>query len=157
MNKNKNENSAGEINRRNFLGKLAIGSMTGVGFMTLLGSLDLPIPRVIEATTKFKVGRIVDFPLNAYTFIEGKNVFVFHNRKMIKALSAVCTHLGCVVKKTQHGFECPCHGSCYDQLGKVTSGPAPRSLEWFQVKKSPEGQLIIDTSKRVDSKDGLLV
>lgn len=157
MNRKRIEDSPEEINRRDFMGKFAIGSMTGVGIMTLLGALDLPIPRVIEETKKFKVGRIVDFPLNAYTLIEGKNVFVYRDRIMIKALSAVCTHLGCVVKKTQSGFECPCHGSCYDPLGQVTSGPAPRPLEWFQVKKSPEGQLIIDTSKRVDSKDGLLV
>lgn len=34
---------------------------------------------------------------------------------------AVCTHLGCVVpwSKAENKFMCPCHGSQYDQTGKV--------------------------------------
>lgn len=35
---------------------------------------------------------------------------------------AVCTHLGCVVpwNKAENKFMCPCHGSQYDQTGKVS-------------------------------------
>ena len=46
------------------------------------------------------------------------------------ALNAVCTHLGCVVpwNKAANKFMCPCHGSQYDETGKVVRGPAPLSL-----------------------------
>ena len=46
------------------------------------------------------------------------------------ALNAVCTHLGCVVpwSKANNKFMCPCHGSQYDETGKVVRGPAPLSL-----------------------------
>lgn len=46
------------------------------------------------------------------------------------AISAVCTHLGCIVdwQPTAQAFVCPCHGSQYDALGKATHGPARRPL-----------------------------
>jgi len=45
-------------------------------------------------------------------------------------LNAVCTHLGCVVpwNAGENKFICPCHGSQYDETGKVVRGPAPLSL-----------------------------
>lgn len=45
-------------------------------------------------------------------------------------INAVCTHLGCVVpwNKAENKFMCPCHGSQYDENGKVVRGPAPLSL-----------------------------
>lgn len=42
-------------------------------------------------------------------------------------INAVCTHLGCVVpwNAAENKFICPCHGSRYDNQGKVVRGPAP--------------------------------
>ncbi|MEO1621737.1 MAG: Rieske 2Fe-2S domain-containing protein [Cyanobacteria bacterium J06632_3] len=47
------------------------------------------------------------------------------------AISAVCTHLGCIVgwDADAREFACPCHGSRFDADGAVTRGPAGRSLE----------------------------
>jgi cytochrome b6-f complex iron-sulfur subunit len=47
------------------------------------------------------------------------------------ALTAVCTHLGCVVQ-WQEGkgeFLCPCHGGRFSAAGAVLGGPPPRPLE----------------------------
>jgi cytochrome b6-f complex iron-sulfur subunit len=46
------------------------------------------------------------------------------------AIKPRCTHLGCTVnwKPDQHRFVCPCHGSMYDEQGRVIHGPARRSL-----------------------------
>ena len=49
----------------------------------------------------------------------------------------VCTHLGCVPLGQSEsaerggwgGWFCPCHGSHYDQSGRIRKGPAPRNLE----------------------------
>jgi len=45
-------------------------------------------------------------------------------------INAVCTHLGCVVpwNQAENKFMCPCHGSQYNDQGKVVRGPAPLSL-----------------------------
>lgn len=46
------------------------------------------------------------------------------------ALSAVCTHLGCIVQwqNNRQVFLCPCHGGRYTENGTVISGPPPRPL-----------------------------
>ena len=47
----------------------------------------------------------------------------------------VCTHLGCLYKwvPTNSRFECPCHGSKFQLDGTWIEGPAPRSLDRFEV------------------------
>lgn len=43
-----------------------------------------------------------------------------------------CTHLGCVPIGYQgdyQGWYCPCHGSHYDNAGRIRKGPAPRNLD----------------------------
>ncbi len=48
----------------------------------------------------------------------------------VHRFSAVCPHLGCIVhwNAAEHTFDCPCHGSRFDSLGKVVNGPANRDL-----------------------------
>lgn len=52
------------------------------------------------------------------------------------ALSAVCTHLGCVVAwQEQAGeFLCPCHGGRFSADGQVLGGPPPAPLESLGVE-----------------------
>ncbi|WP_282700341.1 FAD-dependent oxidoreductase [Streptomyces sp. CC219B] len=47
------------------------------------------------------------------------------------AVSARCTHLGCLVafNSAERAWECPCHGSRFAPSGKVIQGPATRPLE----------------------------
>ncbi len=48
----------------------------------------------------------------------------------LHSVSAVCTHLGCVVRwnSAERSWDCPCHGSRFDADGTVLEGPALRDL-----------------------------
>ncbi|SDH15989.1 FAD-dependent oxidoreductase [Nonomuraea jiangxiensis] len=50
---------------------------------------------------------------------------------VVHAVSAICTHLGCVVafNQAERTWECPCHGSRFGTDGAVLHGPATRPLE----------------------------
>jgi Rieske Fe-S protein len=54
----------------------------------------------------------------------------------VRAMSAVCTHLGCLVKwdVATGQFRCPCHGGIYDRSGNVAAGPPPRALQVISVR-----------------------
>jgi cytochrome b6-f complex iron-sulfur subunit len=51
------------------------------------------------------------------------------------------------------GYDCPCHGSKYDDKGNVTHGPALVSLFWFDVHPTPSGDLEVDKSKKFSDPD----
>jgi Rieske Fe-S protein len=50
---------------------------------------------------------------------------------VLNAVSARCTHLGCIVSwnRAERSWDCPCHGSRFDAIGRVIQGPATRDLE----------------------------
>lgn len=62
------------------------------------------------------------------------------------ALSPVCMHLGCTVRKESMFFRCPCHGSTYTLEGEVVRGPAQRSLQRYPVLVS-EDTIMIQIAK----------
>ena len=57
-----------------------------------------------------------------------------------QAVSATCSHLGCIVRFDADGpaWECPCHGSRFATDGSVLHGPATRPLDPADVDR-PEG------------------
>jgi cytochrome b6-f complex iron-sulfur subunit len=65
----------------------------------------------------------------------------------IVALYQKCPHLGCRVPEcgTSQWFECPCHGSQYNQVGEKRGGPAPRGMDRFAMSIGSDGSLTVDT------------
>ncbi len=51
-------------------------------------------------------------------------------RGELHAVSAVCTHLACLVSwnPAERSWDCPCHGSRYAADGTVIQGPAVTDL-----------------------------
>ncbi len=145
------------MDRRKFLNRFSVISLSSAGIFGTLGALRLTYPDVSRKQTFFRVGRPDDFPVHTFTFIRQKNIFVYRDRTCMKAVSAICTHLGCVIQKSDSGFRCPCHGSNYSKEGLVLSGPAPRDLDWLKMEFSHDGQLVILPHKKVSQKTTLML
>lgn len=63
------------------------------------------------------------------------------------ALYQKCPHLGCRVPQcvTSQWFECPCHGSQYNQVGEKKAGPAPRGMDRFPLTVGANGDVVVNT------------
>lgn len=70
-------------------------------------------------------------------------------------INAVCTHLGCVVpwNPAENRFICPCHGSQYNNQGKVVRGPAPLSLALAHVDVE-DGKVLLSPWPETDFRTG---
>jgi cytochrome b6-f complex iron-sulfur subunit len=75
-------------------------------------------------------------------------IYLIHTKEGFFALSAICTHLGCMTAwKPELGIiACPCHGSKFNRDGEVIAGPAPRPLPWLRTWVSDDGDLMVDRS-----------
>lgn len=132
------------VPRRDVLGLLALWSMASALLVAALGALRLPRAAVLPSPSKkFRVTIPETLPPGEAFVPAGRSVAIFRDAEGVHAISIVCTHLGCIVKATQAGFECPCHGSRFTRDGAVTGGPAPAPLPWRQVSVSG-GTVIVD-------------
>lgn len=70
-------------------------------------------------------------------------------------INAVCTHLGCVVpwNPAENKFICPCHGSQYNNQGRVVRGPAPLSLALAHVDID-DGKVLLSPWVETDFRTG---
>jgi cytochrome b6-f complex iron-sulfur subunit len=123
----------------------------GLGLLATLARFAVP-DVVYEAPRRFPVGRPEEFPPESVTLVADHRVFVFRTAGGFYAVSAVCTHLGCNVSHEESGgFACPCHGSTFDDEGRVTHGPAAWPLPRFEMSRSRRGELVVDTRRTVDA------
>lgn len=75
--------------------------------------------------------------------LEGEPVLVIREENRAVALSATCTHLGCLVRYRGEGvLSCPCHESIFDMSGNVRGGVAPRPLASYPVR-IVGGQIVV--------------
>ena len=135
--------------RREFflLGSGAVG-LAAAGFV--VSTFRFLVPTVLyEPPARFTLGDPGGFPPGSVTFLEDRRLFLFNGPDGFFSVSSVCTHLGCNVKRASPGFECPCHGSRFDENGRVVQGPAPTGLAWYALTLSPRGELIVDLERTV--------
>ena len=137
------------MKRRSFLAKTSLALVTATGAVAAVSYLRQFFPKLAGEKRRIALGDPMMFPVDTYTYLEEHKLFVYRDHEGIKAVSAVCTHLGCILEKSSEGFECPCHGSCYNDAGKVVSGPAPRDLDWYRVSRTADGKLVVDPGKAV--------
>ena len=118
------------ISRRGFIG-------TFFTMLAVLGIGGSPAGFGAGSSEKWiSAGNASDYTIGQPKLIKDEKLYVFRNEKGFKAMSAKCTHLGCVVDRVADGtYLCPCHGSSYDAKGLVTHGPAKKALVWYQTKE----------------------
>jgi cytochrome b6-f complex iron-sulfur subunit len=128
-----------------------------------LGTVRFLFPNVLsEPPTTFRAGDINNFePNKVDDKFKEVGAWVIRarderNRDVIYALSTTCTHLGCTPNwlEGDKKFKCPCHGSGFRISGVNFEGPAPRPLERYAIRKTDEGQIIVDKSRKFQKELG---
>lgn len=138
-----------EMKRRKFLGLMGsccLAAACAGGSVATGGYLR---PNVLfEESSRVKLMRPEDLVPGTVTAVPDRKLFVVRDEHGVYALSAVCTHLGCITnyEKASNRIFCPCHGSSYDAEGHVLGGPAPRSLPRVELTLE-QGVLVADTRK----------
>jgi nitrite reductase/ring-hydroxylating ferredoxin subunit len=135
--------------RRDLLGLSALWSMGSALLFALVGMLRLPKAAVVSSPSrKFRVTLPESLAPGVAFSPPGRPVALFRDADGVWAISTVCTHLGCIVRSTEAGFECPCHGSHFDARGLVRKGPAPTALAWLALELEG-GTCIVDQGSTV--------
>lgn len=126
--------------RRRFLNYLL-----GTSVVATLGAILYPVfrfmvpPEIVEAQSNSVVaGKLNDIPANSgkiFKFGSKPGILIKTQAGDVKAFSASCTHLDCIVQydPASKAIICACHNGKYDLTGKNVSGPPPRPLEEFTV------------------------
>lgn len=138
------------MERRSFIRRIPLILSGLAGAFAALSFLRQFYPPSFIRKQKVKIGDVHEFPVDTYTFLEKYNIYIYRDYEGVRAVSAVCTHLGCILDRSTDGFECPCHGSKYNDKGEVLSGPAPTDLRWYNLHSLHDGKLIVDLNQTVD-------
>ena len=147
---NARDTTSKNVSRKDFMGTAGTCACLGGLSLAITGALRSAVPSVLpDASAHFRIGSMSDYVPGQVKYFVEENVVLFHDEEGLFAISTICTHLGCVVNQNKEGFQCPCHGSKYDQNGEVTQGPAPKALSWYQIAQLPGGQLSVDRANEV--------
>src|SRR5437868_940343 len=130
----------GPASRRRFLDYLL-----GTSVVATLGAIFYPVfefmspPQIIEASqNSVEAGKLSQMAVNSgkiFKFGNKPGIIVRTATGELKAFSAVCTQLECIVqyKSDTKQIWCACHNGQYNLNGKNIGGPPPRPLEEYSV------------------------
>ncbi|MBJ6727251.1 QcrA and Rieske domain-containing protein [Geomesophilobacter sediminis] len=132
--------------RRKFLGSCLVGTAIAAVAAALYPLYRYLAPSQSGTGTAKVTFAATEVPEGEAKFFEyaGSTGVVVRTKGGLIALSAVCTHLGCIVQweKDKQDFLCPCHAGRYTPEGTVISGPPPRPLPKLPLTQA-EGKIII--------------
>ena len=136
------------LGRRRFL-----NWFLGTSIGALLASIAYPVigfltpPRVPEPSTReVEAGttqdpELLDKSFKIIRFGQDPVIVLRRSETDVRAFSAICTHLQCIVtyRKDKDLIWCYCHDGVYDLNGKNIAGPPPRPLAPFKVNIASGG------------------
>ena len=99
----------------------------------------LPAKKSLANAGPTLVGSADEFPVGtgAVVSVDDKPVVIVNTKAGgIKAYSAICTHLGCIVywDKAKGVIHSPCHDGLFNPVtGAVVGGPPPRPLPGYEL------------------------
>ena len=137
--------------RRDFLSLLGRGALwttAGVTVVALLRYLSFAEPTPPQV---FVLSEPSAYPLNTTTPVAAGRAFIQHDEGGLYAINATCTHLGCLVKQSTTGFDCPCHGSRYTARGVIMNGPATQPLNYSALALDSSGKVVLDLGQTVNA------
>ncbi len=137
------------LSRRQFFVRVGLGSIAVAGFGTAVFGYQFLSPNVLyEPSPVVNAGKPDQYPPDSVTLDPATGIYVVREPQGFYALSATCTHLGCLTAwKPELGIiACPCHGSKFNRDGTKIAGPAPKPLPWLHMWVSDEGDLMVDRS-----------
>jgi len=136
-----------QLSRRDLLSEITLGALGIAGLGGGALTYQYFSPNVLfEPWTTFRAGNPDLYPVNSVTYLQDQQVYIVRTPTGFYAVSAVCTHLGCVTqwKPEANMIACPCHGSKFQPDGKKIEGPAPRPLPHYAIILTADGELQID-------------
>ena len=148
------------ITRRDFLNEVALGALGIAGLGSVAVTYQYFSPNVLfEPPTSFRAGNPDLYPVHSVTILQDQQVYIVRMPEGFYAVSAICTHLGCVTqwKPDTDQIACPCHGSKFKADGTKVEGPAPRPLPHFAISLTADGELFVDKLQTVKSGEILKV
>ena len=117
-----------DVSRRDFLNEITVGALGIAGLGGAALTYQYFSPNVLfEPPMTFRAGNPDLYPENSVTFLQDQLVYIVRTGAGFYAVSAVCTHLGCITqwKPEANMIACPCHGSKFKRDGTKIEGPAP--------------------------------
>ena len=146
--------------RRDFFNEVALGALGIAGLGAAVVTYRYLSPNVLfEPSATFRAGTPELYPVNSVSYLPDQQVYVVRTTEGFYAVSAVCTHLGCITqwKPEASQIACPCHGSKFQSDGTKIEGPAPRSLPHFSITLTADGELRVDKLETVKPRQILKV
>lgn len=135
----------------------ALRTLVMIGGLCYAGALAAPAARFVTGPASgsgaggnarwVRVARLDDLPQgeprrvqvvgderDAFTLVKDQvlgSVWVVREGGEVRALSAVCPHLGCAIDlgADKKSFACPCHTSRFGMKGEAEAGPSPRGMD----------------------------
>lgn len=154
-NKTHDVQDASELNRRQFFVKVGMTSIAIAAAGTGVFAYEYLSPNVLyEPSPIVNAGKPDRYPPESVTLDPETGIYIVRDPQGFFALSAICTHLGCLTAfKPELGIiACPCHGSKFDRNGTKVAGPAPKPLPRLRIWLSDDGELMVDRSSPVTTK-----
>jgi len=143
------------ISRRRLMGYAWVGAAVIMVGELIFGTLAFLWPRRKgpKAETVFVAGKVSDFKVGELIPFRKEKAFILRTEGGFLAISAICTHLRCIVNwnEVQKKFECPCHGAKFNQNGEVLEGPPPRPLDLYKLQIHA-GNVVIDRATPIERK-----
>jgi cytochrome b6-f complex iron-sulfur subunit len=149
-----------DINRRDFFSEVVAAAFGIAGLGSVAVTYQYLSPNALfEPPLMFRAGTPDLYPLNSVTYIADQQVYIVHEQEGFYAVSAVCTHLGCITKWNPDAdmIACPCHGSKFRSDGTKIEGPAPRPLVHWSIALAANGDLMVDKTEPAKNGQALKV